>query len=129
MPTLHFLRELVRAHFLSDWVSKRNVAASYATGDGIRKNEARARVWYARAAAAGDESALYDLGMMLLEGEGGAKDEPQGQALLVEAATLGDAMAQKVLAYAYQDGAWGFAADPTKAQHWRNLAAAQGMQV
>ena len=129
MPTLHFLRELVRAHLRSDWVSKRNVAVSYALGEGIRKNEARARLWYTRATASGDESALYDLGMMLLEGEGGAKDEPRGQALLLEAAALGDAMAQKVLSYAYRDGAWGFRTDPTQAEHWRNLALEQGMQL
>ena len=129
MAILHFLRELIRAHFSSEWVSKRNVAASYALGDGVRKNEARARLWYARAAAAGDESALYDLGMMVLEGEGGPKDEPRGQALLLEAAALGDPMAQKVLSYAYRDGAWGFRAEPTQAEHWRNLAAEQGMQM
>ncbi len=108
MPTIEFIGDLIRAHFTRSWVPKRNVAASYAVGDGVRKNEVRARVWYARAAEAGDESALYDLGMMLLEGEGGPVEQSRGQALLLEAANLGDPMAQKVLIYAFTDGLWGF---------------------
>lgn len=129
MPTLHFIRELVRAHLGSNWVSMRNVAASYALGEGIRKNEERARIWYQRAANAGDESALYDLGMMLLEGQGGPRDLRRGQTLLLEAATVGNAMAQKILSYAYRDGEWGFPVEPAQAEHWRKLAVDQGMQV
>jgi hypothetical protein len=64
MDSIEFIRELVRAYCGRDWVPKRNVAASYALGEGVRKNEARARMWYERAAKAGDESALTDLAMM-----------------------------------------------------------------
>lgn len=129
MPTLDFLRDLLRARFTGSGLWKANVAARYATGEGVGKNGARARIWYARAAEAGEASALYELGMMLLEGEGGPVEGPRGRALLLEAASQGDPSAQKVLAYAFTDGHWGFPVDLERAEHWRRLAVAQGMQV
>jgi len=129
MPTLNFLRELLRARFTGSGLWKANVAARYATGEGVGKNEARARIWYARAAKAGDVSALFNLGIMLLEGEGDPVEESRGRALVLEAANRGDGAAQKVLAYTFTDGRWGFPIDPERAEHWRRLAVAQGMQV
>ena len=127
--TLEFLREWFRASFSRSWVPKRNVAARFALGEGVRKNEARARVWYRRAAKAGDGSALTDLGIMLLYGEGGPVEVSRGQALLLEGASSGDGTAQKVLAYAFRDGSLGFPVDVEKSEHWRRLAVAQGLQV
>jgi TPR repeat protein len=124
-----FLREWVRAHLTSSWVPKRNVAASYALGDGVRKNPRRARAWYRRAARAGDVSALYDLGMMLLEGEGGVTDLVEGRALLLAAAESGDPMAQKVLAELFARGLFGFEVDARQHGKWSDLARRQGMQV
>ena len=129
MVAMSFLQNWFRAHLKHDWANKRCVAARYATGDGVNKNEARARIWYARAAKAGDVTALYDLGMMLILGEGGPVDEPGGQAMLLDAANQGDPEAQKVLTYAFTDGLYGFPVEPPKANHWRRLAESQGMQV
>jgi localization factor PodJL len=127
--TVGFLREWIRANLTSSWVAKRNVAASYALGDGVDQDGRRARAWYGRAARAGDVSALYDLGMMLLEGEGGAPDLAEGRALLVAAAEAGDPMAQKVLAYLFGSGLFGFEVDREQQAKWTSLARQQGMQV
>lgn len=127
--SLRFLREWVRANTSSSWFAKRNVAASYATGDGVRRNGARARKWYRRAARGGDVSALYDLGMMLLEGEGGEPNLAEGRALLVAAAEGGDSMAQKVLSDLFGKGLLGFEVDREQQAKWSGLAKQQGMQV
>jgi len=107
----------------------RFVAASYALGDGVKKNEQRARKWYARAAKAGDLTSDFDLAMMLLYGEGGSVELERGKVLLEEAAEKGEPMAQKVLAYAYKDSMFGFPIDNKRAEHWKKLAEAQGMNV
>jgi TPR repeat protein len=129
MITRQFLRELIRATFSRSWVPKRNVAAMYALGEGVAKNEVRARRWYVRAARAGDESALTDLGMMHIYGEGGPVDYARGRVLILEAAELGDGTAQKLLAHFFLEGMYGFPVNREKAEHWRDLARAQGMQV
>lgn len=107
----------------------RFVAASYALGEGVKKNEGRARKWYARAAQAGDLTSDFDLAMMLLLGEGGPVELERGKALLQETAEKGEPMAQKVLAYAYKDALHGFPLDAERAEHWNKLAEAQGMNV
>lgn len=127
--TFDFLRNWIRANLTADWYAKRSVAAAYALGEGVRQNGRRARAWYRRAARAGDVSALYDLGMMLLEGEGGAPDLAQGRALVVAAAEAGDPMAQKELAYAFENGLFGFEVDYEQQAKWSSLARQQGMQV
>jgi hypothetical protein len=38
-------------------------------------------------------------------------------------------MAQKVLAYAYKDALHGFTLDAERAEYWKKLAEAQGMNV
>ena len=124
-----FLREWIRANLTASWVAKRNVAASYALGEGVHQDGRRARAWYRRAARAGDVSALFDLGMMLLEGEGGAPDLTEGRTLLVAAAEAGDPMAQKVLAHVFGVGLFGFEVDHEQQAKWSDLASRQGMQV
>lgn len=105
------------------------IAASYALGDGVKKNERRARKWYARAAKAGDLYSSYELAMMLLYGEGGPVDLEKGRSLLEDTAKNGEPNAQKVLAYVYKDSSFGFSIDHERAEYWKKLAQAQGMQV
>jgi hypothetical protein len=127
--TFEFLSNWLRAQFTSSWVPKRWVAASYALGEGIRKNERRSRKWYARASKAGDLTSDYDLALMLLNGDGGSIESAKGKIMLERAATEGEPMAQKVLAYAYEQGLFGFPIDHERYAHWRKLAKLQGMKV
>lgn len=83
-----------------------NLGAVYATR--TPPDYARARQWYAKAAAAGDPRAAYELGVMLLEGEGGERDVRAGIQLLRTAAEADDIDALKVLHEGYSTGLWGF---------------------
>ena len=127
--TGEFLKNWVQALLTRSWVPMRFVAASYALGDGVKKNELRARKWYARAAKAGDLSSDFDLAMMLLYGEGGPLELERGKAVLEEAANKGEPQAQKVLAYAYEEPLFGYPVDHQRAKYWKKLAEAQGMNV
>jgi hypothetical protein len=46
----------------------------YDAGDGVAEDDAEAVRWYRRAAAAGNPSAQYNLGLMYANGEGVARD-------------------------------------------------------
>ncbi len=127
--TYEFFKNLILAYLSRSTMRMSYVAASYALGDGVKKNEGRARNWYARAERAGDLYARYELAMMLLQGEGGPVELEKGRVLLEEAAKTGEPSAQKVLAYAYKDSLFGFPMDTEHAEHWKKLAQAQGMQV
>lgn len=127
--TYDFLKNIILAYLSRSTARMRYVAASYALGDGVAKNEPRARNWYARAERAGDLDARFELAMMQLQGEGGPVDLEKGKALLEEAAEEGQPSAQKVLAYAYRDPLFGFPINHERAEHWKKLAQAQGMQV
>src|SRR4029079_17284312 len=98
------------------WVPKRSVAASYALGEGVAQDEAKARRGDGRASAAGDVSADYDLALMLLWGEGGAPEPGRARALLVRAAEAGDPSAQRFLAYVVENGLDELGAEPTVAE-------------
>ncbi len=129
MASPKFLKEWLKAWILPSSHNSRCVAVSYALGEGVQKDESRARYWYRRAANAGDTTSMYDLGLMLVYGEGGPVDEQGGRVLLMESARKGDGMAQKILAQAYMRGLWGFPVDSSLSQKWGDLAQAQGMQV
>jgi uncharacterized protein len=126
---LWFIQQWLLAHVTKSWVPKRNVAASYALGQGVAVDGARARKWYRRAAKAGDESALYDLGLMCLAGEGGPVDADLGLSLIRQAAELGDGMAQLVLMDLYGQGLHGIAVDREQEERWRDTAQKNGMKV
>lgn len=127
--TFEFFKNWLRAQLTSSWVPKRNIAASFALGESIRKNERLARKWYTRAAKAGDITSDYDLALMLIYGEGGPVESEKGKVILERAATDGEPSAQKVLAYAYEQGLFGFPINEKKSAHWKKLAELQGMQV
>lgn len=127
--TIEFVKNWLLAMFTSSWIPKRYVAASYALGEGIKKDERLARKWYARAAQAGDMTSDYDLALMFLYGEGGPVEIEKGKILLESVANKGQPSAQKVLAYFYRDGLYSFPKDEQKYVHWKKLAELQGMKV
>jgi uncharacterized protein len=64
----------------------------YRTGEGVKPDGAEAERWYKLAADLGDRAARFELGLMLLTGEGGvAKDRASAAALFEEAAAQGHA--------------------------------------
>lgn len=101
------------------------LGAAYATGDFDAwqrpKNEAEAVRWYSAAAKQGHEDAQYNLGFMLLLGEGVAPDPNAAVVWLERAAQGGSDDAAKLLADLY-DG-WGqergVRRDPDRAAYWR----------
>jgi TPR repeat protein len=98
---------------------------AYATGDfgawQQAKDERKALRWYARAAEQGDAEARYNLGFMLLLGEGTKADPDAAVALLEQAAQADRYDAAKLLADLY-DG-WGVERgvprNAARAAYWR----------
>src|SRR4051812_34404819 len=80
------------------------LGAAYATGDEVSKDEAAALRWYGLGARRGDRASMYDLGFMVLLGEGTAPDPNRAEALLRQAAELGFPDAARLLSDLYSVG-------------------------
>ena len=91
-----------------------NLAAVYATLDSPRL--ALARKWYRKAAAARNPRAMFELGLMLIQGEGGPTRPAYGRCLVERAAAAGEVDAMKVLHEGCRSGWLGFAASPAPAR-------------
>jgi hypothetical protein len=90
----------------------------YATGDWSGpKDLVEAARWYRLAAEQGHAESQYDLGFMLLLGEGGHKNTEEGLMWLERA---GD-FAFRLLVDCYENGYCGVPVDATKAARWRKL--------
>ena len=74
--------------------SAHNFARCNEFGEGVPLDYAKARTWYARAAASGYLKSNCALGMLMLDGKGGATDAAGGVALCRKAAEAGDPNAQ-----------------------------------
>jgi TPR repeat protein len=83
-----------------------NLAAVYATMD--PPDARRARQWYRRAALRNHDRALFEYGLMLIQGEGGPKVPAHGRRLLERAAARGQIDALKVLGFALSKGGYGY---------------------
>jgi len=81
--------------------------------------------WYRKAAAQNEEMGLCNLAVLLLQGNGVAKDPAQGIALLTKAADQGSAFAKYRLAVCYQQGE-GVPQDYAQCVHWYRQAAEEG---
>jgi len=93
-------------------------------GDGLPKDLAGARIWYAKAADLGHVQSKCALGNMLVRGQGGPVDVAGGLTLCREAAEAGDADAQTDLGDYYYVGRV-VPKDPAEARRWYEKAAAQ----
>ena len=89
------------------------------------KDFAKAAEWYRKAADQDDEMGLCNLGVLLLQGKGVAKDAAQGIALLTRAAEDGSDFAKYRLAACYERGEE-VAQDLQKCVEWYAKAAEQG---
>ena len=114
-----YFRGQVRAAERGDLDALHSVAAQYATGDApAGKDEVKAVELYTRAAERGHALSQYDLGFMLILGEGAEKDEAEGLSWMRRAAEGGCDLAARFLSEAYAKGYCGVAADEAEAARW-----------
>ena len=99
---------------------------AYNQGKGVAKDDAKAVLYFTKAAEAGDAEGQYSLAYMYANGQGGLKqDWAMANHWLALAAEQGNARAMDDLGVSYGDGR-GIAQDWVQAYMWLNLAARQG---
>lgn len=121
------IKDLISLAEQGDCQAQNDLAASYATGDGIAKDLKKAIYWYEKAAAQESGNAVYNLAFMHLLGEGVDKDEKKATEMFFFAAEqLGNCDAQLVIAEAYENGHLNLPADYEKAAAFYLKAAQRG---
>ena len=104
------------------------VAAAYATGQGVEKDVKKALTWYRKAAARGLPMAQYRLGTMYEKGRGVSKDRAAARIWYSRAAVKGNRKAMHNLAVMNAEGGDdGTKPDFTKAAQWFRKAAELGL--
>ena len=113
------MRLMIQAAQRGNPQAQHNLGACYATGDwdGPR-DEAEAIKWYTKAAESGHAESQYDLGFMLILGEGTGKDIAKGIWWMEQAVKDGDRYAARVLSDIYREGLFGVEVDFGKADFW-----------
>jgi uncharacterized protein len=80
-----------------------NLGSVYGAGIGVPVDFAKSRSWFEKAAAANSAEAMFQLGMMTQDGDGGPEDDPAAKARFEKAAALdhagGAKDAEAALAY------------------------------
>ena len=120
MPIYNSIHSMIEAAERGDLDAQHNVGAGYATGDWDGpKDETEAIRWYTGAAESGHSLSRYDLGFMLILGEGADKEIEKGLWWMEQAAKNGEACAVRLLSDIYQKGLFEIEADPEKAKYWK----------
>lgn len=115
-----FERQLLRARQLGSVNAQRLLGVMYATGDWSGpKDLAEATRWYRLAAEKGNAESQYDLGFMLLLGEGAPKNIEEGVMWIERAGLLGEYKAFRLLVDCYENGYCDVPVDAGKAALWR----------
>ena len=110
---------MIQAAQSGDLQAQHNLGACYATGDWDGpKDETEAIKWYTKAAVSGHAESQYDLGFMLILGEGTEKDITTGIWWMEQAVKNGDRHAARVLSDIYREGLFGVDSDSGKATFW-----------
>jgi TPR repeat protein len=95
-------------------------------GMGTPKDHQKAASLFSKAAAGGDLKALYNFGVLQIEGRGVKPAQSKGMDAVLRAATGGIPEAQFTVSIWYRDGALGTKQDNKKAYEWAMKAAKQG---
>ena len=104
---------------LGDGDAMYSLGVWYAQGQyGLSEDEAQARAWLERSAAARYPRGLAYLGECLLRGIGGPKDNVLGLVNATEGAHLGSDLAAYRLGWAFFEGGHGLPKDPVRARYW-----------
>jgi uncharacterized protein len=109
-------------------VAQYNLGLLYANGQGVTKDDAKARQWYEKAAAQGHTEAQVNLGILLMYARGGQQDYKMAVYYLRLSANHGNDLAQRRLGQMYERGD-GVQQDYVKAYMWYSLGAANGMEA
>jgi uncharacterized protein len=113
---------LIEAGKRGSVAAQRELGACFATGDWIgEKDAAKAIEWYTAAAEQGHAEAQYDLGFMLLLGEGTEKNTLKGMEWLIKAGEQGNDSACVLLSDIYAQGMFDVAIDNEQAKHWKEM--------
>ncbi|MBL8210625.1 MAG: sel1 repeat family protein [Bryobacterales bacterium] len=100
-----YAREILRAGHLGSKHAQRALGVAYATGDGTGPQDLTEAIdWYRRAAEQGEPTSQYDLGFMLLLGEGEPRKVDEGLQWLERAANAGGWSAMRLLVDCYENG-------------------------
>ncbi|MDR1111875.1 MAG: sel1 repeat family protein [Deltaproteobacteria bacterium] len=111
-PTTLMLRDALSG----DPEAQFNMARAYELGDGVPKDVAKAIEWYEKAARNGNESAMYNLGVIHELGlKGGEADAGQAAFWYGKAMEKGNTNAMASLGYLFETGGGSIEADPFKA--------------
>jgi chromosome segregation ATPase len=92
----------------------------------VKKDEVAAARWYKQAADRGFARAQYNLGLLLEDGRGVARNEAVAAVFYRAAAEQGFAPAQNNYGLMLSEGRGGLPKDPVQAYFWLSLAAANG---
>lgn len=123
------LEPLKRAANLGYGPAQMRLAALYQEGGaGLTPDPVEARVWARRAAEGGEPRAMHYYAMQLFDGEGGARNRAEALIWLKKAAEAGRVDSQYNVAYLYEKGDVGVAANATEAFKWYMIAARRGDQ-
>ena len=94
------------------------MGVSYTYGQSVAKDEAQARAWFERSAAARHPPGMANFGQCLLSGIGGPQDILLGLVNVTEAAHLGSAMGACILGEVFFRGSFGLPKDLVRARFW-----------
>jgi hypothetical protein len=115
-----FERLLLRAGRLGSVDAQRELGVMYATGEWSGpKDLAEAARWYRLAAEKGHAESQYDLGFMLLLGEGEPENTEEGLMWLHRAGEQGEYKAFGLLADCYENGCYDVPKNAEEAALWR----------
>jgi len=106
-------------------VAQYQLGLLYANGQGVTKDDAKARQWYEKAAVQGHVEAQANLGVLLMYARGGQQDYKMAVYYLRLSANQGNDLAQRRLGQMYERGD-GVQQDYVKAYMWYSLGAAKG---
>ena len=87
-------------------------------GCGLAKDEAQARAWLERSAAARNPKGMACFGRNLLLGIGGPQDNALGFVNVTAAAELGSDFGAYLLGIAFSNGVYSLPKDPVRARYW-----------
>jgi hypothetical protein len=118
--TPQFASELLRAGELGSVHAQRSLGVCYETGNWAGPLDlTEAARWYRKAAERGHAECQYDLGLMLLLGEGEPVDTVEGLMWLERAARQDDHGALQLLVDCYTNASFGGQPDVEKAAYWK----------
>ena len=86
--------------------------------NGLAEDEAQARSWYERSAAARNPKGMGSFALCLLNGWGGPEDNAFGLVNVAQAAELGSSLSAYSLGWAFFHGNLGLPEDPVRARYW-----------